>query len=61
MTITELRKSFWDNNPQFKSQYRKTYRQNQYCCDIRCSWVDFLDHMLKSGEITEKQAFKAIL
>lgn len=60
-TVSEVRKAFWSSFPQFKAEYRKTWRQNQYKCDIRCSFVDFVDGLQKDGEITEKLANKVTL
>ena len=60
-TISEVRKAFWDNFPQFKNEYRKTYRQNQYNTDIRCAFVDFVDYLQKDGIITENLANKVTL
>jgi len=55
-TQKEVRKLFWDSFPEFKNEYKTTKRQNQYSTDCRCSFVDFTDSLLKSGQITEKQA-----
>ena len=60
-TFKEVRASFWNAHPQFKSEYRKTYTQNQYRVDIRCAWVEWLDHLLKSNQITEKQCNRVTL
>ena len=60
-TLSELRKCFWDTFPEYKKEYRKGKKQNQYKCDIRMAWVDFVDHMAESGEITRKLAGRATL
>ena len=60
-TVSQVRKAFWDNHPQFKSQYRKTYRQNQYHTDIRCAFVDFVDYLQKDGIISENLADRVTL
>ncbi len=60
-TITEVRKSFWGAFPEFKNQFRKTYRQNNYCADIRCAFVDYVDSLQKDGVITEKLAHRVTL
>lgn len=59
--ITEVRKAFWNAYPQFKSDYRKTYRQNDYCTDIRCAFVDYVDNLQKDGIITEKLSHRVTL
>lgn len=60
-TVSQVRAAFWDNFPQFKSQYRKTYKQNQYNTDIRCAFVDFVDYLQKDNQITEKLANRVTL
>jgi hypothetical protein len=60
-TQTEVRKSFWASFPEFAADYRKTYRQNQYNVDIRCSFVGYVDTLLKSNQITEKLANRVTL
>lgn len=60
-TQAEVRKSFWESFPEFKNEYRTRKRQNDYRTDIRCLFVDFLNQLLKSGEITQKQANKYTL
>jgi len=60
-TLTELRKAFWESFPEFKSEFRKTFRQNQYKCDIRVGFIDFVDNLQKDGTITENLAKRATL
>jgi hypothetical protein len=60
-TVSEIRKSFWESFPEFKSEYRKTYRQNDYNTDIRITFIDYVDHLAKGGEITEKLAKRVTL
>ena len=60
-TISEVRAAFWAENPQFKGEYRKTYRQNDYHCDIRCAFVEWLDQAHRAGSITDKMADKVTL
>ncbi len=60
-TITEVRNSFWDNHPQFRSEYRKTWRQNQYNATIRSCFVDYVDHLQKDGVISESLAYRVTL
>lgn len=61
ITQQQVRNSFWENYPQFKSEFRKSKRQNEYCTDIRCSFVDYVDYLQKDGHITEKLADKVTL
>jgi hypothetical protein len=60
-TLSELRRCFWATFPEYQKEYRKRKTQNDYKCDIRCSWVDWLDSLAKSGEITRKLAERATL
>lgn len=65
MNLTELRKRFWQDNPQFKrvaipvknrSDMYTTCPQNRYNATIRSAWVEYVDYMARSGQITEKLA-----
>ena len=60
-TQKQVRESFWNAFPQFKSEYKKTYTQNQYHTDIRCSFVDYVDMLAKDGVISEKLAQRVTL
>lgn len=60
-TQKEVRANFWESHPQFKSEYKKSYRQNQYRADIRMAFVDYVDHLAKDGIITNKLAYKVTL
>ena len=60
-TLSELRRCFWYSFPEYQKEFRKGKKQNQYKCDIRMAWVDFVDHMGESGEITRKLAERATL
>jgi hypothetical protein len=60
-TITEVRRAFWEAHPKFKSEYRKSKRQNQYNATIRTSFVDFVDSIARDGQITQRLASRATL
>jgi len=60
-TVTQLRASFWDAHPDLKQFYRKTWKQNRYHCDIRVSWVMYVDSMQKDGLISSQLANRATL
>lgn len=60
-TIAEVRKAFWDAHPEFKSEYRVSYRQNRYKADIRMSFIDFVDSLRTSNIISEKLANRVTL
>ena len=57
----QVRESFWDAHPQFKDDYRKTWRQNKYSCDIRVSFVAYVDMLCRDGQISESLASRVIL
>lgn len=57
MTFAEIRSNFWESLPEELRKERRTRKtQNDYCTDIRCAFVEYVDVLLKNGEITEKQA-----
>lgn len=61
----DLRAAFWAANPDFEFQAREagifSKSQNYHCATVRCTWVDFVDMMQKSGQISEKLAHRATL
>lgn len=60
-TVTQVRQSFWQSFPEFKTEYRKTYRQNQYNATIRTTFVDYVDSLQKDGVISEKLSNRVTL
>jgi hypothetical protein len=60
-TIKQVRQNFWATFPQFKSDYRVKKRQNDYCIDIRCTFVDYVDSLQRYGIISDKLADKVTL
>ena len=60
-TTPEVRQAFWDAHPEFKNEYRKTWRQNQYRTDIRVSFVAYVDHLRQNGEISDNLAYRVTL
>jgi hypothetical protein len=60
-TLTQLRTSFWECFPEFASQFRKTWRQNQYNATIRTAWVEYVDNMHRNGLISDGLANRATL
>jgi hypothetical protein len=57
----DLRDAFWAENEQWADARRSRKTHNDYNCTIRCAFVDFVDSMEKSGQISEKLAFRATL
>jgi hypothetical protein len=67
-TITnqrELRSAFWAQHPHLDEQARaagiRSKRQNDQSAFTRCTWVDWIDHMCRSGQISEALASRATL
>lgn len=64
-TQKELRREFWAQHPHFAEQAREagmlTAPQNQHCATVRCSFVDFVDSLHRSGLISDALADRATL
>jgi ferric iron reductase protein FhuF len=54
-----VRAAFWEQHPHYTRQGRKT--QNQYPANVRQAFCEFVDMLEKSGEISEKLAFRVTL
>jgi hypothetical protein len=60
-TQAEVRAAFWEDCfPEVKKSYTRK-KQNEYPADIRCAFVDYVDSLQKSGQISEALAFRATL
>lgn len=57
-TQRNLRRAFREAHP---SLNYKRYRNGSYPVDTRCAWVDWIDHLARSGTITEQLAQRATL
>ena len=64
-TKAEIRNAFWkylkDTKPELAAQRRSRKKQNDYCADIRLTFIDYMDYMSKNKEITEKQRISITL
>jgi hypothetical protein len=60
-TVTEVRNAFWNANPERAHERRSRKRQNDYCTDTRCSFVNYVDNLSKNGMISEKLAQRVTL
>lgn len=60
-TQAQVRAAFWEQHPEFKSEYRKTYRQNQYNATIRTAFVNWVDFLMKDGIISESLSNRVTL
>jgi hypothetical protein len=58
-TQKQIRAAFWHAFPQFQRRPGKT--QNAYSTTIRAAWVDWVDYLQKSEQITEALANRATL
>ena len=54
---------FWDEiaTDEMKKEFRTRKTQNDYSCDIRCAFVDYVDSLNKDGQITDNQYNKITL
>lgn len=61
----QLRREFWQTFPHFSEQARAagiiSKGQNAQCATVRCAFVDWLDSLCRSGEVSEKLAQRATL
>jgi len=64
-TQKQMRQAFWLAHPHFAEQARAaciiSKPQNEHCTTIRCAFVDFVEMLRESGQISEKLAFLATL
>lgn len=60
-TQAQVRASFWEAHPQFKSEFRTRKKQNEYKTDIGCSFVDHVEHLRTNEEITQALAQRVTL
>ena len=55
----QVRSTFWqflkESRPDLFKFAKVSKRQNEQITDIRCCFVQWLDHLFKSGQITENQ------
>jgi hypothetical protein len=56
----QVRDAFWEQHPTLE-RGPKAKRQNAYPTDTRVSFVDFVDHLQRSGEISEALASRVTL
>ena len=57
-TLGELRQAFWNAHHFVR---RHGWTQNQYSADVRMAWCDFVEHCVRSGQISESLAQRATL
>lgn len=64
----QIRAAFWEAHPTAnRKKYpardwtREDKSNRDYCTDTRCAFVDYLDYLSRSGQITEALASRATL
>ena len=58
-TIRAVRESFWRNHTRLVRIPGKT--QNDYPCDTRMAFCDYVETLRRDGDITERLAYSATL
>ena len=63
LTFKQVRQMFWDEiaTDEMRKEFRTRKTQNDYSCDIRCAFVDYVDSLNKDGQITDNQYNKITL
>jgi hypothetical protein len=64
----QIRAAFWGAHPtanrkKYPARYwtREDKSRRDYCTDTRCAFVDFIDHLSRSGIINDQLASRATL
>lgn len=64
-TQKQVRAAFWNAHPSFDHQARaagiRSKGQNAQCATVRCAFVDFVDYLARSGQISESLADRVTL
>lgn len=63
-TQKELRRQFWESFPNLSRQTLPGFNPADglmFTCDTRCAWVDWIDGLARSGEISAPLADRATL
>jgi hypothetical protein len=60
-TQASVRDSFWNIHTEFQHEQRSRKRQNDYSATIRSAFVEFVDGLQKSGQISEALAERVTL
>ena len=60
-TQKELREAFWQGSPHLRARYHSKKRQNEFNATIRSEWCDFVDMMVRDGQISDALAQCATL
>jgi hypothetical protein len=60
-TQKQLRAAFWKAFPQFAPLYQASKRQNDYSCDMRMAWCNYVESMRWDNVISEALAQRSTL
>ena len=60
-TQKEIRMAFWQSYPQHKAERRSNKKQNDYCANIRCAFVEYVDFLRSRGIISKSLAQRVTL
>ena len=61
-TQAQVRAAFWNTDAdRYMPAYRAWKRQNDYNTDTRCAFVDFVDGLVRDGQISEALAHRVTL
>lgn len=64
-TQKQVRAAFWRDHPSFDHQCReagiRSKRQNEHCATLRLAFVDYVDSLARSGQISEALAGRVTL
>lgn len=60
-TEQEVRDAFWAAFPRLRPTWRARRSHNDYSTDVRSTFVEFVDDLQKSGQISDKLADRATL
>ena len=60
-TESKVRKAFWENHPEFKAEFKRGKRQNDYNATIGTAFALYVDYLRSNGEISQKLAQRVTL
>jgi len=62
-TQAQIRKAFWEIFPELPRKKITNYSGNgkMYCTDTRCTFTDWIDSLVKSGDIPDELAERVTL
>lgn len=62
-TQTQVRSTFWETSgfERVRTPRGRWLTQNEYSADVRCAFVDFVDHLAREGTISEALAQRVTL